>query len=300
MPHSIPSALALPEYIVLITAVHSVTGEELSTYAWADDDIEKITNDLIGLQPHTSSSSSSSPPIPSTSKESSLTPAILSRSTPYPHKFVPHPTPSNLLILLPSNGESTPSNNYLKLAQKLSLPDTSILSLLGAEPLPFDLGNSWLADMDYATGEQLPAAKIAENTEKCAEGLRKYIKTLFEYFNPESVFVLGYGLGSSLGLSLINEGGFRLGGLIAIGGGAGSKFKVKKDKVVTPVMEIVKDDGWIGLSAVEKRALQSIETFKGKGAGMGMSEAECKKVMEFLGGKMQKRMKGMEGMCKQP
>lgn len=117
---------------------------------------------------------------------------------------------------------------------------------------------------------------------------------LYDYFNPESIFILSYGTGSNLSLNLLNSSSLPLGGLICISplqkftGDAGLQIR-------TPVLEILKNDR--GLKGEE---FEDFTSFKSLNKGMGISKEECGVVMGFLGRKLGRKMKGMEGMCTQP
>ena len=253
-----------PPEIVKITALNAATGREESIFAFADevevdgdhppktsasDNVQtfnKIVNHLVYDAP-LDGASVGAPPISAAAaaaaaagRPKQVTKSLRSaveasfgkrfRSSSFAFSPSPSGPDSNLLIFLAGSGETSPSNNFLALGKTMALPQTAVLSVVGAHALPFDLGNCWYHEMDYDTGDALPPGSPA-----LLSSLSSSISLLMSCLSDlssslpgtpldslEHVFLFGYSSGACLAAevahSLASSNRPPLGGVVCVRG----------------------------------------------------------------------------------
>jgi len=283
----------LPEEVIKVSAVNAVTGNTESAFVFSDDpdEINRVTNSLVfsNATPLAIASLSASDISNLAEKHSLL--SLYSPSTSV--------TTSNLLIFLPGSGESSPDNNYLALGKKFDLPQTGVLSVLGTEELPFDLGYTWYHDMDYETGDNLDwgsAAKL-ESLKRSVRKMSTFLLELHDTVHLENVFLFGYDQGATVAMEVARENPL-LGGVVAVcGGRPGAPGKV-------PVLQFVggKDELYTKAEAKvcrERYGKELVQQFVGERRGHGMLSGveETKAFHGFVAEKLKRRMPTLEKQC---
>ena len=243
----------LPPEVILVTAESASTGRQESAFCFADDPdaLTRTTNLLVfgdgkgraggaergggndGRVPltgkavlaiakkHGLPAAYSSPPSSSSPSSPSASSGPSSPSSP---GAAATGTASNLLIFLSGNGETTPSNNFLSLGKKLSLPQTAVLSLLGPAVLPFDLGSAWFQDTDYDTGSPLPWSSPLKRSSLAAAvaSLTSLLSSLSSLLPLENVFLFGFSTGATVAMEAAKITRL-LGGAACVCGGVAPK-----------------------------------------------------------------------------
>jgi len=235
---------------------------------------------------------------------------------------------TNLLIFLHGAGDSHVP--FHTLAKKMNIPQCASLSLHascmdeGFATLPFGLGHSWFAELDYATGQPLHKNnfRLVSSLQRAVDKLDQIISELTEGgWVPERIFLFGFSAGACLAmqtcLDRTRKNKLALGGAICVAGGVRGPIKEKDSEQSdgkansTPVLIIggSKDEQFTPLAA--KEAVDLYNTFsntaptpsaksfimEGKGHGMISSVEETHALMEFCGQHMVRRMIAMEGYC---
>jgi len=238
---------------------------------------------------------------------------------------------TNLLILLHGAGDS--HIKYHALAKKMTLPQTASMSLSANAmdnsfvTLPFGLGCTWFAEMDYETGITLQPndPRRISSLRHATSKLNTLIERLIEEGDwvPERIFLFGFSSGACLAMeTCFNRTIERkrpLGGAVCVAGGIRCfntfseepKDSTRKQKELTPLLIIGGSDDEVFPPSAVKTAEEiynsqvSCEAEKGKyihtyiedGKGHAMigGPNEMKTLMKFFAEKMVRRMMAMEG-----
>ena len=271
--------------------VRKEAGGDDTEEAWSDAgpiNVDSVTADILvngGATPVGSAGSlhvdTPTPPVPPTKRKRRLprrTKLLLSpnakvkgdRKANFLFHHSADGVDSNLLILLHGAGDS--HRPFREFAKRMNLPQTASLSIHasscnnGFTTLPFNLGNTWFEEMDYAvTGDALDKAdprRIA-SLSSAIDKLIKILESLYthddprEGWMPERIFLFGYSAGASLVmetcLRLVKQKERKLGGAVCVAGGiqceipseeqgkavANSKVNNNSFEGPTPILAIV-------------------------------------------------------------
>jgi len=208
---------------------------------------------------------------------------------------------TNLLILLHGAGDT--HLPFDKMGQTMKLPQTATLAIssLRFHTLPLGLGHTWFQEMDYATGETLPAdhpvrrSSIDAAVSRFAELLNLLLD--HHWMVAERIFFIGYGAGACLIMefcqSWSQNARLPFGGGICVGGGnSGGPSKGFKS-LGTPILLVCgeHDETFTAIMAHQAKdgyeqacgnGLVEIHTQPNKKTGMISSENEMRAVMAFL------------------
>ena len=142
---------------------------------------------------------------------------------------------TNLMILLHGAGDT--HQPYHALAKKMNIPQCASLSIhassidQGFSTLPFQLGHTWFAEMDYTTGQPLHRNnfKLTTSLDKAVHHLQSILSKLTDSDNlgggwlPERIFIFGYSAGACLAMETCIHRTLNrqlpLGGAVCIAGG---------------------------------------------------------------------------------
>lgn len=144
---------------------------------------------------------------------------------------------TNLMIMLHGAGDTHES--YHALAKKMNIPQCATLSIhassidQGFITLPFQLGHTWFAELDYTTGQPLHRNnfKLTTSLDKAVHQLQSILSklTLTGKDNlgvgwlPERIFLFGYSAGACLAMETCMHRTLNrqlpLGGAVCIAGG---------------------------------------------------------------------------------
>ena len=244
----------------------------------------------------------------------------------------------NLLIFFHGAGDS-----YLPfdaLGKRMELPQTATLSISASismdmshekdsnnkiekfVELPFGLGYTWYAEMDYSTGEKLPmdhpnrlkslnhAVKLMDLLLSSLTGIssERDNNASDATWIPERIFLFGFSAGACLVMELcrmrFNAGRLPLGGAICIAGGIQNQgeLQITQQNQPTNVLIITgsKDTAYPPDAANLSKQLYHaskvhVHFQKGKGHSMIESKEEMRVIMEFLSKCLVRRMVSMEG-----
>ena len=291
---SMSSNPAHHDEIVARLEVRKEAGGE-GTEEWSDAgpiDLDSVTADILvnaGATPVGSAGSrhvADTPPVPPTKRKRRLprrTKLLLSpnakikgdRKANFLFHHSADGVDSNLLILLHGAGDS--HRPFCEFAKRMDLPQTASLSIHasscnnGFTTLPFNLGNTWFEEMDYAvTGNALDSRdprRIA-SLSSAIDKLVKILESLYpqdgddpsEGWMPERIFLFGYSAGASLVmetcLRLMKQKERGLGGAVCVAGGieceipseeqgeaaANSKVNNNSFEGPTPILAIVRSN----------------------------------------------------------
>ncbi|OQE40228.1 hypothetical protein PENCOP_c006G04938 [Penicillium coprophilum] len=178
----------------------------------------------------------------------------------------------NILLLLHGLGDTAAS--FTKFAEAIRLPETTIVTVQGTAPLPFDLGGSHWGDdvsFDSATGALDMDAGLTRSTKKLvSEVVRGTLVQKCGYALRE-IMVLGFGQGGMAALAIARELGLRgnsnlgsgevgtLSGVISIGAPYPLSGSRVGDKNRTPVLLVAGRDSVAVSDEAVRRTKQVFE-----------------------------------------
>ncbi|CAI7594271.1 unnamed protein product [Penicillium crustosum] len=219
----------------------------------------------------------------------------------------------NILLLLHGLGDTAAS--FTKFAEAIRLPETTIVTVQGTAPLPFDLGGfHWGDDVsfDSATGALDMDAGLTRSTrilvsdvvrgtlvQKCGYALRE-------------IMVLGFGQGGMAALAIARELGLKgsgntdsgevgaLSGVISIGAPYPLSGSRVGDKNRSPVLLVAGRDSVAVSDEAVRRTKQVFEfvevsRYARKGDGMPSNREEMLPVMQFFARRLRSRQGVPEG-----
>jgi predicted esterase len=231
--------------------------------------------------------------------KSLFTATAAERKAYYTFRHAPGVQPnSNLLILLHGAGDS--HEPFDQLGQRMALPLTATIALAAKdfEALPFGLGHSWFAEMDYTTGENLASRDVrrCSTLQAAAKKLATLLQHLIDanFIIPERIFLLGYGAGATLAMETCSTWKERpLGGAICVGGGdvLQPPPATTTAQQLTPILLLcgALDESFPPARAHRLQQVYSnlqVHTEDQKRQGMISSGTEMKAVMEFLAARL--------------
>jgi predicted esterase len=123
----------------------------------------------------------------------------------------------NLLVLLHGRGEQSAAP-FARFAERLNLPHTTCLSLLGNRPLPFQVpGREWFANADPETGDELPVSATDSRRAESLSATAAALERLLEYLTDrtkggwpsENVHLFGFSDGGTVVLEVLRRNGTR-------------------------------------------------------------------------------------------
>jgi predicted esterase len=228
----------------------------------------------------------------------------------------PPPSPSrsttpapNILLLLHGLGDTAAS--FTKFAQAIRLPETTIVTLQGTAPLPFDLGGfHWGDDVsfDSATGALDMDAGLTRSTKTLVSVVRETLVQKCGYALRE-IMMLGFGQGGMAALAVARELGLKgngtgevgtLSGVISIGAPYPLSGSRAGDKNRSPVLLVAGRDSVAVSDEAVRRTKQVFEfvevsRYARKGDGMPSSREEMLPVMQFFARRLRSRQGVPEG-----
>ncbi|DAZ92922.1 TPA: hypothetical protein N0F65_001091 [Lagenidium giganteum] len=209
--------------------------------------------------------------------------------------------PQNLVIFLHGRGDSHAP--FARLAAQMALPQTAALSLRAPHVLPFDLGFSWVDDMDddfNVIPPHVPHVKRSHSLDEAAGFLKQVLCTLHDcYAWPfERMYLFGFSQGACAAFHCAMTLPERLGGVVLIAGGLVRGPHVTAYKPTKPPRELPcvmicggADSVFSSALAMEseaafcssnKRDLFARHVIRGKDHGMIASRDEMQHVMAFF------------------
>ncbi|KAJ5146370.1 Phospholipase/carboxylesterase/thioesterase [Penicillium bovifimosum] len=229
--------------------------------------------------------------------------------TPAPPSSSPSTTPSpNILLLLHGLGDTATA--FTKFGQALHLPETTIITIQGPSPLPFDLGGyHWGDDVsfDSATGTLDMDAGLTRSTKILTELVRSTLVRKCGYALRE-IMALGFGQGGMAALALARELGLKdsgeevgaLSGVISIGAPYALSGSRAGEKSRSPVLLVSGRDSTVVSDEAVRRTKQVFEfvevsRYARKGDGMPSSREEMLPVMQFFARRLRSRQGVPEG-----
>ncbi|KAJ5795155.1 hypothetical protein N7457_001754 [Penicillium paradoxum] len=237
---------------------------------------------------------------------SQLTVTITPAPSPSPSKSA-SPAP-NILLLLHGLGDTAAA--FTKFAQALRLPETTIITIQGTAPLPFDLGGfHWGDDVsfDSATGALDMDAGLTRSTKTLVEIVRGTLVQKCGYALRE-IMVLGFGQGGMAALAVARELGLKndgaevgaLSGVISIGAPYALSGSRAGDKNRSPVLLVSGRDSVAVSDEAVRRTKQVFEfvevsRYARRGDGMPASRDEMLPVMQFFARRLRSRQGVPEG-----
>ncbi|KAJ5181138.1 Phospholipase/carboxylesterase/thioesterase [Penicillium cf. griseofulvum] len=229
----------------------------------------------------------------------------------------PPPSPSqstspapNILLLLHGLGDTAAS--FTKFAEAIRLPETTIVTVQGTAPLPFDLGGfHWGDDVsfDSATGALDMDAGLTRSTKTLVSVVRGTLVQKCGYALRE-IMVLGFGQGGMAALAVARELGMKgngdsgevgtLSGVISIGAPYPLSGSRAGDKNRSPVLLVAGRDSVAVSDEAVRRTKQVFEfvevsRYARKGDGMPSSREEMLPVMQFFARRLRSRQGVPEG-----
>ncbi|TYZ51088.1 hypothetical protein PybrP1_009549 [[Pythium] brassicae (nom. inval.)] len=156
--------------------------------------------------------------------------------------------PQNALLLL--HGRGGDEAPFARLGARMELPQTATIALRAPVELPFDLGHTWLEDLDEhfeVIPPDAPHVARSARLRAAADFLWSFVQTLHDtYAWPyERVFVLGFSQGACVAFDMLLgsvPASVRLGGVVLIAGGlvagphAATYAHREPDAAETPVL----------------------------------------------------------------
>ncbi|KAL8705709.1 MAG: hypothetical protein Q9201_001184 [Fulgogasparrea decipioides] len=207
-------------------------------------------------------------------------------------------SPVNILIFLHGLGDTKES--FTHLANQMSLPETTCISLQGPNSLPFDLGGFHWGDditfdqsagtMDYDTGFDQSSKVVGQ------EVIEKVLIQKYGY-KPRNILLFGYGQGGMTAIAAALTLRMELGGIVSIGGPRPSSVSNLEDggiKNETPIIVL----GGSSSTLITQSALTSLkDTFRyveyakwsKPGDGMPRNKDEMLPIMKFFARRLQSR-----------
>ena len=226
--------------------------------------------------------------------------------TPTSASSVPAP---NILLLLHGLGDSAAA--FTKFGQALRLPETTVVTVQGTAPLPFDLGGfHWGDDVsfDSATGAIDMDAGLVRATRILGEDVVRDTLVRKCGYALREIMILGYGQGGMTGLAVARELGLKnsgqesgpLSGVISIGAPYPLSGSRAGDKNRSPVLLVSGRDSVAVSDEAVRRTKQVFEfvelsRYARKGDSMPSSRDEMLPVMQFFARRLRSRQGVPEG-----
>ncbi|CAG8028309.1 unnamed protein product [Penicillium nalgiovense] len=232
----------------------------------------------------------------------------------------PSPSPSkstspapNILLLLHGLGDTATS--FTKFAEAIRLPETTIVTVQGTAPLPFDLGGfHWGDDVsfDSATGALDMDAGLTRSTKTIVSDVVRGALVQKCGYALREIMVLGFGQGGMAALAIAREIGLKengnvgnggigaLSGVISIGAPYPLSGSRVGDKNRTPVLLVAGRDSVAVSDEAVRRTKQVFEfvevsRYARRGDGMPSSREEMLPVMQFFARRLRSRQGVPEG-----
>jgi predicted esterase len=231
----------------------------------------------------------------------------------------PSPNPSkstspapNILLLLHGLGDTAAS--FTKFAEAIRLPETTIVTVQGTAPLPFDLGGfHWGDDVsfDSATGALDMDAGLTRSTKTLVSDVVRGTLVQKCGYALREIMVLGFGQGGMAALAIARQIGLKgngdvggeigaLSGVISIGAPYPLSGSRAGDKNRTPVLLVAGRDSVAVSDEAVRRTKQVFEfvevsRYARKGDGMPSSREEMLPVMQFFARRLRSRQGVPEG-----
>ncbi|CAP96573.1 putative hydrolase [Penicillium chrysogenum] len=242
---------------------------------------------------------------------SELTVTVTSAPSPTPSKST-SPAP-NILLLLHGLGDTAAS--FTKFAEAIRLPETTVVTVQGTAPLPFDLGGfHWGDDVsfDSATGALDMDAGLTRSTKTLVSDVVRSTLVQKCGYALREIMVLGFGQGGMAALAIAREIGLKgtsnvgsgevgaLSGVISIGAPYPLSGSRVGDKNRTPVLLVAGRDSVAVSDEAVRRTKQVFEfvevsRYARKGDGMPSSREEMLPVMQFFARRLRSRQGVPEG-----
>ncbi|KAJ5350992.1 hypothetical protein N7541_008719 [Penicillium brevicompactum] len=216
----------------------------------------------------------------------------------------------NILLLLHGLGDSAAA--FTKFGQAISLPETTVVTVQGTAPLPFDLGGfHWGDDVsfDSATGAIDMDAGLTRATKTLVTDVVRETLVRKCGYALREIMILGFGQGGMAGLAVARELGLKsnegheagaLSGVISIGAPYPLSGSRTGDKNRSPVLLVSGRDSVAVSDEAVRRTKQVFEfvevsRYARKGDGMPSSREEMLPVMQFFARRLRSRQGVPEG-----
>ncbi|CAG8012846.1 unnamed protein product [Penicillium olsonii] len=218
------------------------------------------------------------------------------------------PTP-NILLLLHGLGDSAAA--FAKFGQAINLPETTVVTVQGTAPLPFDLGGfHWGDDIsfDSATGAIDMDAGLARATKTLVTDVIRDTLIRKCGYALREIMILGFGQGGMAGLAVARELGQKsegheagpLSGVISIGAPYSLSGSRVGEKNRSPMLLVAGRDSVAVSDEAVRRTKQVFEfvevsRYARKGDGMPSNRDEMMPVMQFFARRLRSRQGVPEG-----
>ncbi|TMW58038.1 hypothetical protein Poli38472_013512 [Pythium oligandrum] len=131
--------------------------------------------------------------------------------------------PQNLVVFLHGRGDSHVP--FGRLAAQMGLPQTAGIALRAPLELPFDLGHTWLHDLDddfNVIPPHVSHARRSQSLQEARKTLWHFLEILRDIYNwpLDRIFLFGFSQGACMAFDLVMTRSCRLGGVVLIAGGA--------------------------------------------------------------------------------
>ncbi|CAG8051918.1 unnamed protein product [Penicillium salamii] len=216
----------------------------------------------------------------------------------------------NILLLLHGLGDSAAA--FTKFGQAINLPETTVVTVQGTAPLPFDLGGfHWGDDIsfDSATGAIDMDAGLTRATKTLVTDVVRDTLVRKCGYALREIMILGFGQGGMAGLAVARELAQKskeghetgpLSGVISIGAPYSLSGSRVGDKNRSPVLLVAGRDSVAVSDEAVRRTKQVFEfvevsRYARKGDGMPSSREEMLPVMQFFARRLRSRQGVPEG-----
>ncbi|KAJ9490531.1 hypothetical protein VN97_g2714 [Penicillium thymicola] len=219
----------------------------------------------------------------------------------------------NILLLLHGLGDTAAS--FTKFAEAIRLPETTVVTVQGTAPLPFDLGGfHWGDDVsfDSATGALDMDAGLTRSTKTFVSDVVRGTLVQKCGYALREIMVLGFGQGGMAALAIAREIGLKgngnvdsgevgaLSGVISIGAPYPLSGSRVGDKNRSPVLMVAGRDSVAVSDEAVRRTNQVFEfvevsRYARKGDGMPSNREEMLPVMQFFARRLRSRQGVPEG-----
>lgn len=130
--------------------------------------------------------------------------------------------PQNLVVFLHGRGDSHVP--FARLGVQMALPQTAVLSLRAPLELPFDMGHTWIRDLDddYSVIPlTAPHPRRSTSLDTTRDFVASFLSTLRDNhrWRMDRVFLFGFSQGASIAYHVAATLPWRLGGVVLVAGG---------------------------------------------------------------------------------
>ncbi|KAJ5223664.1 hypothetical protein N7468_008206 [Penicillium chermesinum] len=211
----------------------------------------------------------------------------------------------NILLLLHGLGDS--ATGFSAFGRALNLPETTVVTIQGPAPVPFDLGGfHWGDDVsfDSSTGGLDMDAGFNKSTRLLREVIRDVLMTKCGY-RAREILVLGFGQGGMAGLMIGREfgGGSEaeaLAGVVSIGAAFPLSGSAAGAKSRAPVLLLAGRDSVVVSDSAVKRTkgvfeFVEVSRYARKGDTMPSCREEVVPLMQFFARRLRSRQGVPEG-----